>query len=111
MIAPPTPPTTAPTGPPTTCGRASSRSRLSMSRHGEGKQADRGYSRDITNGHWKPFREEPGLAQQDSPGAAAALRAHGQGGYFVSASGVSAPPYGRQEPGEVVVEQLLLRGA
>ena len=51
------------------------------------------------------------MAQQDSPGAAAALRAHGQGGYFVSASGVSAPPYGRQEPGEVVVEQLLLRGA
>ena len=30
-------------------------------------------------------------------GAAAAQRAHGQGGYFVSASGVSAPPYGRQE--------------
>jgi hypothetical protein len=30
-------------------------------------------------------------------GAAAALRAHGQGGYFVSASWVSAPPYGRQE--------------
>jgi hypothetical protein len=46
------------------------------------------------------------LAQQDSPGAAAALRAHGQGGYFVSASGVSAPPYGRQEPSEIVVEQL-----
>src|SRR5829696_7769938 len=34
------------------------------------------------------------------------LRAHGQGGYFVSASGVSAPPYGRQEPSEIVVEQL-----
>src|SRR4029079_5462598 len=31
-----------------------------------------------------------------SPGAAAALHAHGQGGYFVSASGVSAPPYGRR---------------
>ena len=46
------------------------------------------------------------MAQQDSPGAAAALRAHGQGGYFVSASGVSAPPYGRQEPSEIVVEQL-----
>src|SRR5215210_6391927 len=54
----------------------------------------------------KPFREEPGLALQDSPGAAAALRAHGQGGYFVSASGVSAPPYGTQEPSEIVVEQL-----
>src|SRR5215216_5337159 len=54
----------------------------------------------------KPFREEPALAQQASPGAAAALRAHGQGGYFVSASGVSAPPYGRQEPSEIVVEQL-----
>src|SRR5215207_6579081 len=39
------------------------------------------------------------------------LRAHGQGGYFVSASGVSAPPYGRQEPSEVVGEQLQLRGA
>jgi hypothetical protein len=46
------------------------------------------------------------LAQQASPGAAAALRAHGQGGYFVSASGVSAPPYGRQEPSEIVVEEL-----
>src|SRR5215203_7172357 len=59
----------------------------------------------------KRFREEPGLAQQASPGAAAALRAHGQGGYFVSASGVSAPPYGRQEPSEVVGEQLQFRGA
>src|SRR3954467_10088865 len=28
-------------------------------------------------------------------GAAAALRAHGQSGYFLSASAVSAPPYGK----------------
>jgi hypothetical protein len=51
----------------------------------------------------KVFREEPGLSQQDSPGAAAALPAHGHGGYFVSASGVSAPPYGRHKPSEIVV--------
>jgi len=30
-----------------------------------------------------------------SPGAAAALHAHSQDGYFVSAPKVSAPPYGR----------------
>ena len=31
-----------------------------------------------------------------SPGAAAALHAHSQDGYRVSASKVSAPPYGRR---------------
>src|SRR5215218_8057022 len=42
------------------------------------------------------FRDERRGTQTLKPvGAAAALRAHGQGGYLVSASKVSAPPYGK----------------
>ena len=53
------------------------------------------------------------MAQQDSPGLPPpyVLTVRAAIGYFMSASGVSAPPYGRQEPSEVVGEQLQLRGA
>jgi hypothetical protein len=41
----------------------------------------------------------------NSPGPPPPYVAHGQGGYCLSASEVSAPPYGRRKPGEITQDQ------
>ena len=77
--------------------RPSGRTRLSLNSYGESKRlsaATAAMLRIVIEN----LSERGGLiGLVELAGAAAALRAHGQGGYFVSASGVSAPPYGRQE--------------
>jgi hypothetical protein len=74
------------------------RTRLGLNSYGERKKSECGNSRYVANCHWKNLSERGALiGLVELAGAAAALRAHGQGGYFVSASEVSAPPYGRQE--------------
>src|SRR5918993_2952134 len=66
---------------------------------GEGEQGESGSRRNCMSSHEEvPFK---GGRSEELAEAATVLRAHGQGGYFLSASkAMSAPPYGRREPGE-----------
>jgi hypothetical protein len=69
---------------------------------GEGEQGESGSRRNCMSSHEEvPFK---GGRSEELAEAATVLRAHGQGGYFLSASkAMSAPPYGRREPGELLV--------